>query len=133
MKTFIQVLSEDERARIHEASLDILENSGVRVETTQGRRILKESGALVDDTSKIVRFPQRLIEESLKLVSTDFILGARRPGADLKMNGGDCTLCLDGCGTMVLDHQTGERRSATICASRPRYLQFAVTNGLSRN
>jgi len=113
MKTLIQVLSEEERARVHEASLDILENTGVRVETAQGRRILKEAGALVDDTNKIVRFPQRLIEDSLKLVPKEFILGARRPGADLKMNGGDCTLCLDGCGTMTLDHKTGERRRAT--------------------
>ena len=104
MKTVIQVLSEEERARIHEASLDILENTGVRVETAQGRRILKEAGALVDEASKTVRFPLRLIEEALKSVSTDFILGARRPGVDLKMNGGDCTLCLDGCGTMTLDH-----------------------------
>jgi trimethylamine--corrinoid protein Co-methyltransferase len=80
MKTTIQVLSEEESARIHEASLDILETTGVRVETAQGRRILKEAGARVDDTSKVVRFPQRLIEESLKLVSKDFTLGARRPG-----------------------------------------------------
>ncbi len=113
MKTFIQVLSEEERARIHEASLDILENTGVRVETEQGRRILAEAGARVDDTNNIVLFPQRLIEASLKSVPSEFTLGARRPGADLKMNGGDCTLCLDGCGTMVLDHQTGERRRAT--------------------
>jgi trimethylamine--corrinoid protein Co-methyltransferase len=113
MKTSIQVLSEKERVRIHETSLDILENTGVRVETAQGRRILKEAGARVDDTSKIVRFPQRMIEESLKSVPKEFALGARRSGADLKMNGGDCTLCLDGCGTMTLDHQTGERRRAT--------------------
>jgi trimethylamine:corrinoid methyltransferase-like protein len=39
------VLSEDERSRIHEASLGILENTGVRVETAQGRRILKEAAA----------------------------------------------------------------------------------------
>jgi len=113
VRTFIQVLSEEERARIHEASLDILEQTGVRVDTPQGRQILKEAGAWVDDTSKIVRFPQRVIEESLKSVPTDLILAARRPGADLKMNGGDCTLCLDGCGTMALDRQTGERRPAT--------------------
>jgi trimethylamine:corrinoid methyltransferase-like protein len=94
----------------------------------KGRRILKEVGALVDDTSKIVRFPQRLIIESLKLAPKEFILGARRPGAELKMNGGDCTLCLDGSGTMVLDHTTGERRPATICVSCQRCLQFAGTN-----
>lgn len=113
MKTIIQVLSEEERIRIHEATLDILENTGVRVETDEGRRILAEAGARVDDTHNIVRFPQRLIEASLKSVPKDFSLGARRPGADLKMNAGGCTLCLDGSGTMVLDRKTGQRRPAT--------------------
>ncbi len=65
MKTVIQVLSEEERVRIHEASLDILENTGVRVETAQGRRILQKSGAKVDEISKIVRFPQRLVSGSV--------------------------------------------------------------------
>ena len=59
VKTSIQVLSEEERIRVHEASLNILENTGVRVETTQGRRILEEAGAVVDGTSKVVKFPQR--------------------------------------------------------------------------
>jgi trimethylamine:corrinoid methyltransferase-like protein len=81
VKTFIQVLSEEERGRIHEVSLDILETTGVRVETTHGRRILEEHGAVVDEASKIVRFPVHLIEESLKLVTKEFILGARRSGA----------------------------------------------------
>jgi len=92
-----------------------MENTGVRVETAQGRRILKETGALVDDAGNIVRFPQRLIEEALKSVSRDFILGARRPGADLKMNGGDCTLCLDGCGYHKNDNDNpmGVDRSRT--------------------
>lgn len=116
MKTLIQVLSEDERARIHEASLDILENTAVRVETTRGRRILKEAGALVDEAGKVVKFPKRLVEASLTSVPKEFILGARRPGADLKMNGGDCTLCLDGCGTMTLDHKTGEPRWGRLLA-----------------
>lgn len=113
MKTVIQVLSEEERGRVHEASLDILKTTGVRVETRQGRRILEEHGAVVDKTSKIVRFPVHLVEESLKLVTNNFILGARRPGADYEMNEGGCTLCLDGCGTMTLDRETGERRPAT--------------------
>ena len=33
METVIQVLSEEERVRVHEASLEILEKTGVRVET----------------------------------------------------------------------------------------------------
>ena len=83
MKALLQVLSTEERARVHEESLQILEHTGVRVETPVGRQILKDAGARVDEASRIVRFPKSLVEESLELAPRDFSLGARRPGADL--------------------------------------------------
>ena len=113
MKASLQVLSREECERVHEESLDILEQTGVRVETPVGRQILQAAGARVDEASGIVRFPKGLVEQSLSLAPEEFSLGARRPGADLRMNGGDCTLCLDGSGTMALDRDTGERRAAT--------------------
>jgi len=113
MKTSVQVLSQDERHRVHEESLNILEKTGVRIETPLGRRILRDAGAQVDDINKIVKFPRALVESSLELVTRDFFLGSRRPIPDLTMNGGGSTLCLDGGGTMVLDSSTGQRRPAT--------------------
>ena len=113
MKTRLQVLSEEERSRVHEESLDILQHTGVRVQTPLGRQILKDAGALVDESSEVVQFPKKLVEQSLELAPKDFSLGARRPGADLRMNGGGSTLCLDGAGTMALDRDSGERRPAT--------------------
>lgn len=112
MKTIIQVLSQNEQHRIHEESLKILERTGVRVDTSLGRQILKKAGARVNENNKIVKFPKSLIESSLKQMTRDFKLSGRRPGADLIMNGGNSTLCLDGKGTMVLDNETGERRRA---------------------
>ena len=113
MKTSVQVLSQDERHRVHEESLNILEKTGVRVETPLGRRILRDAGAQVDDINQIVKFPRELVESSLELVTRDFVLSSRRPGHDLVMNGGGSALCLDGGGTMVLDSATGQRRPAT--------------------
>jgi trimethylamine--corrinoid protein Co-methyltransferase len=54
-----------------------------------------------------------LVEESLRLAPKEFTLGARRPGWDLTMNRGDCTLLIDGEAMFVLDSETGERRAAT--------------------
>jgi len=113
MKTIFQVLSQEERHRVHEETLKILENTGVRIETPLGRQILKDAGALVNDVTKIVKFPRDLVESSLKVMTGDFTLSARRPGADLVMNSGDSIYTLDGDGTMVLDRETGERRMAT--------------------
>ena len=113
MKTHLQVLSEDERHQVHERTLSILASTGVRVDTAQGRQILADAGAEVDETKDIVRFPRALVEESLRLAPRQFALGARREGWDLPMNDGRCTLLMDGEATFVLDAETGERRTAT--------------------
>ena len=109
MQTRLQVLSEDEKSKVHDRTLEILARTGVRVDTARGRQILKEAGAQVDENTCIVRFPQTLIEQTLGLVPKNFTLGARRPGWDLQMNSGDCNLLLDGEGTSVLDRNTGKR------------------------
>ncbi|MGD9049793.1 MAG: trimethylamine methyltransferase family protein [Anaerolineae bacterium] len=53
MRTTLQVLSEEEQAQIHERTLRVLANTGVRVDTAQGRRILREAGAEVDENTNI--------------------------------------------------------------------------------
>ena len=114
MRTLLQVLSEDERAQVHECTLSILAKTGLRVDTAQGRQILKDAGAEVDESTNIVRFPRALVEESLQLAPKKFTLGARRPGCDLQMNSGDCTLLIDGEAIFALDRETGERRPGTV-------------------
>jgi trimethylamine--corrinoid protein Co-methyltransferase len=113
MKTLLQVLSADEQAQVHERSLRILDITGVRVDTDNGRRILREAGARVDESTKVARFPRDLVEESLELAPRQFTLGARRNGWDLDMNGGECALLADGEAIFVLDSETGERRPGT--------------------
>ena len=114
MQTHLQVLSEDEKSQVHERSLKILARTGVRVDTARGRRILKEAGAQVDETSHIVRFHKNQVEEALGLAPKKFTLGARRPGWDIRMNSGDCNLLLDGEGPTVLDRTTGKHRNSAF-------------------
>ena len=114
MITLLQVLSEDERHQVHERTLKVVGSTGLRVDTAQGRQILRDAGADVDENTNLVRFPRELVEESLRLAPKAFTLGARRPGWDLSMNGGDCTLLGDGEAVFTLDRETGERRPGTM-------------------
>ncbi len=114
METLLQVLSDDEKTQIHEKTLKILANTGVQVKTEKGRKILKDAGADVDENTMIVKFPRKLVEESIRLAPKKFTLGARRPGWDLPMNVGDCHLMVDGEGTSVIDRETGEHRPSTF-------------------
>jgi len=114
MITRLQVLTEDEKNQVHERTLRILAQTGVRVDTARGRQILKSAGAEVNDNTRVVRFPQSLVEEAIRLVPKNFTLCARRPGWDLDMNGGDCKLLLSGEGTSTLDRKTGKHRDSTF-------------------
>jgi trimethylamine---corrinoid protein Co-methyltransferase len=113
MQTRLQVLSDDERWQIHDQSLRVLERTGVRVDTAPGRRFLGDAGAMVDEARAVVRLPRALVEEALRLAPTHFSLGARRPGWDLPMNAGECTLLVDGEAMFVRDRQTGRHRPGT--------------------
>jgi trimethylamine--corrinoid protein Co-methyltransferase len=110
METYLRVLSGLDRDLVHDKTIKILAETGVRVETELGRKYLKEAGAIVDENTKIVRIPQKLLEDSLQVTPKKFTLGARRPGWDLGMNEGNCTLLIDGSGIEVIDHRTREKR-----------------------
>jgi len=114
MKTRLQVLSHNERAQVHERTLCVLAHTGVRVDTAQGRQFLRQAGADVDENTNLVRFPRALVEEALRLAPKNFRLGARRAGWDLRMNGGDSTLCVDGEALFTIDPETHQRRLGTV-------------------
>ena len=113
MQIQVQVLSQLEMTQVHERSLNILARTGVRVDSVRGRRILGEAGAQVDEGRSIVRFPVDLVEEALRQAPKAFTLGGRRPGFNLRMNRGECTLLVDSEATQVLNADSGERRPAT--------------------
>jgi trimethylamine--corrinoid protein Co-methyltransferase len=113
MPTTVQILSPDDLAKVHEGTLEILEHTGVRVDTELGRDYLHKAGAEVDERTRIVRFPRSVVETSLNQCPREFTLGARRPGWDLEMNRGECTLLIDGSAVSVLNRETYEREPGT--------------------
>jgi trimethylamine---corrinoid protein Co-methyltransferase len=113
VRTLLRVLSDDERAQIHERSLAVLDGVGLRVDTAVGRGALAEAGARVDEGARRVTFPPELVEEALRLAPRDFVLGARRPGFGVRMNAGEAALCMSGEATRVVDRRTGELRPST--------------------
>jgi len=112
VKSAFEVLSQDERAQIHERTLHILATIGMRVDTPQGRDILRDAGADVDDDTGIVRFPAGLVERSLQAAPRELTLGARRPGWNHPMRSGRTTLAGSGEALFVRDRTTGEIRAA---------------------
>ena len=113
MESLLRVLSDDECGRIHEETLKILFETGIRIDTAKGCRYLKQAGAEVDEGTHIVCIPRNLVEECLKLAPKDFSLGARCPDKSLPMNRGQCGVILDGGAIYTYDTEAGVRRPAT--------------------
>ncbi len=114
MKTQLQVLSETEREQVHERTLRVLATKGMRGDTAQGREILRAAGAEVDEGTRVVLFPEDLVERCMAAATREFSLGGRRREWELPLNAGRFSLCADGGSTHLLDRGTGERRESTF-------------------
>jgi len=99
--------------RLHEASLWVLAEVGVRFRSARARAILAENGAIVDGESQVVRIPRDLVEWAITAVPKTFTAGGRDPRHDLFLDHSRTYVTLGGVAPGTLDFRTGERRQAT--------------------
>jgi trimethylamine--corrinoid protein Co-methyltransferase len=109
-KLSLDILSPEEVQRLHTASLDIIESTGIRFPSKRALDIWEAHGAKVDRNTSIVKAPGQVIEDALKLAPANYSLAARIPEQDLPLDGNHVFLGTDGCGVEVLDINTGQRR-----------------------
>jgi trimethylamine--corrinoid protein Co-methyltransferase len=106
-------LSNDQLAQIHNASLEILDRTGVCLYEEEALNLLKKAGVKVEDDNR-VRIPPGLVEWALSIAPKRVVLCDRngRRVMPLERNnvffgpGSDCP--------NILDHRTGERRRGTL-------------------
>ncbi|MBN1146460.1 MAG: trimethylamine methyltransferase family protein [Anaerolineales bacterium] len=110
----LHILSAEDVRRIHAATLEIIEITGVRFPSERALELWEAHGATVDRTTSIVKAPGSLIEEALKHAPPAYPLAARSPEQDLPMDGNHVFLGTDGCGVEVLDIHSGERRRSRL-------------------
>lgn len=109
----IKVLTDAEILRLHTATLDIIEHTGVKFPLHRALDILESHGAAIDRSTSIAKIPAHVIEDALKLAPPAYTLGARDPAQNLAMDGNHVFLGTDGCGVEVIDAFSGElHRSA---------------------
>jgi len=105
------LLSDDELERIHETSLKILQEIGVKVLSKKVQSLLAENGAEVDAARSIVKIPSSLVEEAIKKAPKEMVLCGRDPKFDLKLPSKDFTfLATSGYASFIRDFKTGEKR-----------------------
>lgn len=110
---YFRKLSDDQVERMHHASLEILDHTGVRLFEPEALELLKKKGIQIDD-GNWVRIPPGLVEWALSVAPKRTVLCDRhgRRVMPLERNnvfygpGSDCP--------NVIDVRTGERRRGTL-------------------
>jgi len=109
-----KVLSEQEIIQIHEASINILQNTGVMIYSKKVLDLLNEKGAAVDYDKKIAKIPRRLVESCLKTVPRTIDLYDRNGNKAMTI-GDRIPRCASGHNAIyIIDADTNERRNSTV-------------------
>ncbi len=107
------LMSKDDLDSIHWATLEVMENTGVKIYSKQALKILDDAGAFVDYDKNMAKIPAHLVEEALRKAPKHIRLYARNPRFDIKLDGRHVYFSTDGIGIATIDFETGEKRDST--------------------
>ncbi len=106
----LKLFSDAQINSIHEATVEILEDIGVKVTSEKARDIFKEKGAVVDETSQIVKIPVKMLEQAIENAPSKVMLYGQDEKNDLHLEGNRTHLGTGGTVLYALDLDTGEKR-----------------------
>jgi len=112
-RPLLHLLSDEERAVLHEQTLTVLEEVGVAFNTPMAMEVLEGTGAILDHDRLTARLPRELVASCLKTVPRKVLLAARDPANDVWLGDGSVSFTSDGTATYVVDDETGERHDGT--------------------
>ncbi len=105
----MEILSDDQIESIHQASLRILRDIGLRVESQTALDLLTDVRAQVDRSTGQVRFDPDLVEELINDLPSEFTIHARNPAKTITM-GNNSIVFASVCGpSFVSDLERGRR------------------------
>jgi len=107
-------LSNADVKRIADAALEVLEKSGMAVYADTAFEALRNAGALVEEGTRIVRFPRGLVEDAIASNPSSVTLYCRDGKNDVVLENSRVHYGTGGTALYVLDPDKGHRREAEI-------------------
>lgn len=104
----------EERQRIVDEALALLEGAGMRYGEGDALGLLAAAGAKVDRARGLARLPRDLVLDALRGCPRDVVLGGASPANDCVLTRGEPHFVNSGSPTSILDHRTGARRASTL-------------------
>lgn len=103
--------TDDQVKRIHEASLELLENVGILVHNDKARAIYQKAGCQVD--GGLVKFPAKVVEKARQSFVPDYTFTAQDPQFDKVLPKDGPVVVTGSSAPNIIDPKTGEERRAT--------------------
>ncbi|MDG2407026.1 MAG: trimethylamine methyltransferase family protein [Paracoccaceae bacterium] len=105
----IEILNPDQLQKIHDNSMRILSDIGIKVLDPRSRSHLAKAGCSVNEASEMVRFDPDLVIELVALAPATFDLHARNPDYNLTMGGNEIIFSSVMCPPFANDLDRGRR------------------------
>ncbi len=109
---FTEFLTQDQVVRVHEASLQILEDVGLLVRNDKAKEILTRHGCHLDAESETVKFPRAIVEDLRRAFPPKFTFHARDPQFDRTLPDHRPVIVTGSSAPNMLDPVTGKERRA---------------------
>jgi len=106
----LQNLAADQLEQLHHATLNILEQVGVKVCEPEALELLSDAGARVD--KDLVKIPPSMIEQALKTVPSKISIYDRSGGLAMSLEKGKIYFGAGSDTPYIIDIETGKRRRA---------------------
>ena len=112
--SFAELLTHEQVERVHEASLEILEEVGLMVRYAPARGLFQTHGCQVDSETNRVKFPRAVVEKYIKVFPPTFTFHARDPKYDKTIPEDSPVVVTGSSAPDILDPVTGVERRAVI-------------------
>lgn len=118
----MDILNPEQLEQIHNASMEILENTGVDFLDEEAMNIWEKAGAKVDRASQHVWIDRGLVEKALASAPAEFDWYARNPAHNIHIGGN--TLAFGPCGGMVYASSLEEERHPGTLTDYENFLRI---------
>ena len=103
--------NDDQLDQIHGATMDVLEKTGIVIETAEALEVFEGAGAEVNHETKIVKIPPAVVEDAIRSAPSKIVLAGRDPQHDTILEGGRVNFTNFSEGVEVVDPYSGKRRT----------------------
>ncbi len=114
---------------IHRATMDLMGNIGVNIDSEEASLLLQENGAIFDDKTKFTKFPENLVKDILKKVPNSFSLYGPDGTFKVSIDTNTTTFATQGAPTKIYDQNNPLKTRDALLTDYRNFLK--IVNSLN--